>query len=786
MKWITFFSAISYSLLLQPAGAQQDKPLFAEKSLESGIYAAHKQRASYLRGLPDTVGPGACIININNDLWPDLLVLTGSGSTRHYGRKNWWQSATGNKLYLNLRDKDFAEIGKQAGVDASVNGQGCAVGDLDNDGDEDLLVTTTGQDLLYRNNGDNSYSVITDSPVTARNEWTTGATLVDINGDRRLDIYVAGFIQYEQDKKVFESSSGFEAGTGASFLPGKYDAVPSRLYLNEGGFRFRDITQEAGVLNDSGRTLGVYWHDVDNNGLMDLIELNGYDSEGKVWINRGDAFFEAAPAFQALLESSAVSSMTLADVTGDARADALFAGQRGQPLSIRQHIDDDLSWDDAGLARDSMPRASRGMLLRDFDNDGQVDLFLANGAFLPHMDAPAAPQGEPDTLYMATPDNGFRRAREPALSLNKSSRSALSADFDSDGHLDLYVSANNSLGQLFRNRSRSGHWLAVVARDPEAHRQPYKVTVEAGDRRMIRYAGERNGYLGMSSERLHVGLGEYDAPVSVTVQWQDGFHREFSGLAPDSLYILSPQGKPCRARGAVRAHLAECASEFGFGMPELPGAATLPQITQALLFQREALLEATSGGGDQSGEINPVAAEIEREHDETVFWLQQALETSKGICDVSRTAMALFDEEEAALQNKYMLVSSLVAALEQTSGPERRCVIKALAHSERYRANAAVVEFIDAADSRTGEAAIIALGRLRQTSSLPHLRHVILNGEAGAVAQAVVSAERIRSGYGLKAFRERLTGLPADQGREFRTALDKARKTRPIVKEKQN
>lgn len=785
LRWLR--ASVIMAASAHGAGAYATSPLFTEAALEKGLLPVHTQRAETLRGIPDTLGPGACVLDINNDLWPDLLVLGGTGSTRHFGKPNWWATKGRNQLYLNRHGVFFEDIADTAGLTDMVNGQGCTSGDLNNDGFADLLITTTGTDLLYRNNGDNTFTLVADTTVTQRNEWTSGVLFVDINNDRLLDIYVGGFVKYQQDKNIFEAGTGFQGAVSASFSPEHYDAVVSRLYLNRGNFQFDDITVSSGIENRSGRTLGVYWHDLNQDNLPDLIELNSFASDSKAWINQGDNTFVAEAARQALFENNAVNALGLADLNHDGVADATFSGQAAQPAILKRNLKEDISWYHHPLAVATVGTTSWGLSLQDFDNDGLRDLFLANGLLMPHSDAPASTQGQPDQLFLAS-QHGFQPASAaPDARFPKASRAVVSADFNNDGALDLYVSANNGFGQFFLNRSAPRHWIQVIARDITDFYRPLSVSVTTQDKIWHAFAGEPHTHLGKSEERFHFGLGEYRGDVTVTVTWQDGRQQTFPNLQPDGVYLVSPSQVICRARGVVRTDQARCVTDYGIAASTPPPHPVLPELHRALLAWKTALLASPLSDLPSLAE-NPLPKGLSREtlllaseHDESLYWLMHALAGTNDPCMLTPHFIALFDEEEASIQNKYLSLPALIHALARTSASGKECLIEALGHSERYRANSAVLSQLEDDAESVRLAAVVALGRLRQTDSLPALQRVISEAGPTLAAQAMLSAEQINKEAGMVAWKNRLRTLPANQQQRFRQALAAAMKKRPLI-----
>ena len=235
-----------------------DEPsLFRDATWEWGLIAQHQQRRDHLTGLSDTLGAGACVLDINNDGWMDVLLVGGSGQRREHGAANWWQTPRGHRLFQNNSGRGFIDITQGSGLVPSW-GMGCATGDLDGDGDEDVVITGFNGAQLYENTGAGKFQIVSGSGLDGGG-WASSATIADFNQDGRLDIYINAYLDYQRGARTFEALSGFKSLTPADFNPRLYDPLPNRMLINQGGLRFEDRAEAWGVGNPEGRSLQSIW-----------------------------------------------------------------------------------------------------------------------------------------------------------------------------------------------------------------------------------------------------------------------------------------------------------------------------------------------------------------------------------------------------------------------------------------------------------------------------------------------------------------------------------------------
>lgn len=750
---------------------------FSDQSLETGLLGAHVQRARYLRGLPDALGAGVCIGDVNNDFWPDILVLSGSGSTRHYGRWDWWSQAVANAVYVNRRGESFDRIELQEPDTERINAQGCAIGDLDGDGHEDVVISAIESNQIWRNRGDGTFELVQAILDSARPFWTTGVTLVDVNRDGLLDLYMGGFIEYAQNAKLYEDSAGFRRARSSSFEPRKFDAVSSRLYLNRGGFEWQDITASAGVENRSGRTYQTLAIDLDGDHWPDLVEINVGSGGNRIYINEQGSGFRPGEEYQSLFDEGDIHALSVVDWNGNEIPDLVFVAGAGHSLGVRVDFHTDRTWMDPHFGKQTLGQSSLAIGSGDFDNDGKVDLYLGNGYLVPHMDAPGMPLGQGDRIYYRRGNGWIEQSDNTVGSMPKSTRAAVTLDYNNDGMLDLYVAHNNALGHLLARRGENDReWLQVVPIDQWGHRgRVVRVTLRASGHSQSFFGNGRRQRLGQNSNRFHFGLEDIEGPIEVEMLWPGGERTILKNPARNHVHVVSESGDQCSFKRPEQTP-DQCARQFGFRNEwEISTSAT--DVTERLHTMRRAVL----GGPSESLSDESAFSILEgRESDESIYWLIDNLDRGRHLCRTANTLAAYYQEEEAAVRARFMAVNHLARALSDASDKEIVCLLEALGKSERFRAFEPIVNELDDVNILVRRAAVRALGDLRQQGALPTVRRLVMEAPIGIAAEAAISLEQIAPGEGAGMVMQRLHSMESRVAKRFRQILIRKNRQRPV------
>src|SRR5437867_3063010 len=361
--------------------AESHRPLFEEiLAAQSGITWVHENARSEKRYLPETLGPGCAFFDYDNDGWMDIYLV-------NYGPCDFFKPgrALRSALYRNKGDGAFTDVTAKAGVAGNIFGMGAIVGDYDNDGFPDLLVTAYGgRPVLYHNNGDGTFTDRSSGSGIVTNSWTTSGVWFDYDNDGRLDVFLCSFVEYGLDRHIFCGDN--KLGRAYYCIPRVFNPTPSYLFHNEGNGTFADASNSSGIAKSLGKALGVVATDINNDGLMDLFVAND-TVQNFLFMNRGSGRFEEIGLMSEVGYSEdgrARSGMGVdsADFDGDGWPDLFVANVDQEKFALYRNNRDETFRDlaiPAGIGQATLLLSGWGLKFFDFDNDGQLDLLLANG-----------------------------------------------------------------------------------------------------------------------------------------------------------------------------------------------------------------------------------------------------------------------------------------------------------------------------------------------------------------------------------------------------------------------
>jgi hypothetical protein len=542
-----------------PPAAKKDLFELVPSSV-SGITWKHSNGRSPQYYLPETTGAGCAFIDYDNDGWLDIY-LVNSGTCDFFDSK----FPLRNALYKNNRDGTFTDVTSKAGVPGGGYGMGAAVGDYDNDGFPDLYVTQYGASILYHNNGDGTFTDVTQKAGVAAPGWASSAVWFDYDNDGLLDLFVCRFVDFNKEKNKFCGNSA----TGERYycIPRIYDPMPSRLFHNNGDGTFVDVSKESGVADYLGKAWGVVACDINNDGRMDLFVANDTVANFLLLNQPNGKFVDVGPeagvAYSA--EGSARSGMGVdaADYDGDGWID-LFLSNVDREMYSLYHNNGDTTFEDealvTGIGETTRLMSGWGLKFFDFDNDGNMDLFLANG----HPDDKV--ETHDNDVQYSEPMLLFRNTvGKPRQSLENVSgqggqvftqrfaaRGLAIGDFDNNGAVDVLVAVNNDAPLLLRNTAASGnHWLGVRLIGKKCNRDAVgaKVTWQAGDLRRHIFKVGGGSYLSSHDPRLVLGIGSRTKVDWVEVKWPapSGLVERFMSVPPDRyVNLVEGTGTPLR------------------------------------------------------------------------------------------------------------------------------------------------------------------------------------------------------------------------------------------------
>ncbi|MDX2030600.1 MAG: CRTAC1 family protein [Blastocatellia bacterium] len=495
--------------------------------------------------MPEIMGAGCALFDYDRDGDLDLFLVQGTlldekkkiADTGDALPRDW---KPGHRLYRNelipsgkLRLTDVSE---RAGVNAVGFGMGAAVGDIDNDGDLDLFVSGVGSDLLYRNNGNGTFTDIAREAGVDDPRWSTSAAFLDYDRDGDLDLYVANYVDFtvRGNKRCTAPTGELDYCTPAAYRP-----QPDRLFRNEGNGRFTDVTRAAGIAAVAGPGLGVTCADFNGDGWLDIYVAND-GAANLLWINqKNGAFAEngllAGVAFAMNGMARAGMGTTAGDFDNDGDQDLLVTNlsREGSTL-FRNNGRGDFHDESDGLniTRYSFLSTGFGVGWFDYDNDGWLDLFAANGAvtIIAGLKGSPYPFHQANQLFHNEGEGArFREikpAEDPTLQLSEVSRGAAFGDVDNDGDVDLLVSNNRGPARLLLNETGARrHWLAVRLQGVKDNRDGIGALISLkrrGQRTLWRQTPSGGSYLSAGDTRVSFGLGSSTSIESLAVRWPNG------------------------------------------------------------------------------------------------------------------------------------------------------------------------------------------------------------------------------------------------------------------------
>jgi hypothetical protein len=495
--------------------------------------------------MPDSMGPGCALLDFDGDGRLDLYVVAGF-RTRD-GRTSDERGA--DRLYRQRSDGRFEDVTHAAGVGDPGYGMGVAAGDIDNDGDVDLYVTSYGLDRLYRNEGDGTFVDVTERSGIHNPAWAASAGFFDHDADGFLDLFVTNYLA------LGASETGADAAGRPEYpSPFRLRGVPDVLYHNDGDGTFTDASAAAGIASTRGKGLGVTFLDLDADGRLDVYVANDGESN-HAWIQDASGRFTDEAFFMGLAVNAlglpeAGMGVAAGDVDGDGCTDLLVTHLAQESNTLYRCLEPGLFEDattTSGLGPPSVDFTGFGTVLRDFDLDGDLDLVVANGRVLRHIPYPGAsldahwtPYAEPNRLFL----NDGKGRFEAAAPLGRDfcadvevSRGLAAGDIDTDGDIDVVVTNGNGTVRVYRNdMERSGSWFAVRALDPSLGRDALGALVTvtaAGGREWRRRVSSAESYLSSSEPVAHFGLGGVGEVAAIEVTWPDGLHERFVGGPAD-------------------------------------------------------------------------------------------------------------------------------------------------------------------------------------------------------------------------------------------------------------
>jgi enediyne biosynthesis protein E4 len=531
------------AVILHAQGPRPPSIQFTDVTVASGIKFVHFKGNDGISINREEFGPGVCVTDFDGDGWQDIYFVNGRDL---YNRG----ISVRNALYRNNGDGTFTDVTEKAGVLGTGYGMGCVWGDYDNDGFDDLFVTQYGRNVLYHNNRNGTFSDVTDKAGLAGTESGTfhsGATFFDYDRDGRLDLYVGSYVSLG-NKRYCKLGNVL-----SSCAPSEYRGSPDALYHNNGDGTFTNVTVKSRIYQPEGKNLSVGAADYDNDGWPDLFVAND-GLNAYLYHNEHDATFKEIGLATGMAVTSrgltmAAMCISLGDYDNDGWLD-LYISDFQRSSDHLWHNDgkgffDEVS-DQAGITRATRDVLSFGGGFFDYDNDGWLDLFIANGHVYPEVEqaTPEIHYKQINSLFHNEANGQFVETTKLAgngFPTPRVGRGVGFVDFDNDGFPDVVVANNGDPPLLLRNSGGSGnHFLNLKLVGTKANRDAVgaRIRIVAGGVSQIREIAGGGSYLSQSDLRANFGLGKSTGAESLEITWPSGQRQLFRNIAADKFYLI--------------------------------------------------------------------------------------------------------------------------------------------------------------------------------------------------------------------------------------------------------
>ena len=541
MRWVAAVCAV---LCVTVVIAATTSVVFVDVTDEAGLRFRHITGAFGQKYMPETLGAGGIWLDVDDDGWQDIVLVN---STTWPGQGT---SDTHAMLYRNNGDGTFDDISSGSGLDVPLYGFGGAAGDFDNDGQTDLYITALGPNRLLRGQGDGTFVDVTEASGTGDPGFSTSAVWFDYDNDGYLDIFVANYVEWTPEIDLYCTLDG---ETKSYCTPESYQGQSSTLFHNLGNGTFEDVSVSAGVSNPSAKALSASMFDVNSDGWMDLFVTND-TQPNQLFQNQGDGTFNdiavvAGVAFSEAGIARAGMGVDAADYDGSGHPSLIIGNFSNEMMALYHNEGNGLFIDEAprsALGRGTLLTLTFGCFFFDYDLDGWLDVFAANG----HV-ADDVEQVQSRVTYAQRPqlfhNDGRGRFEEivdeagDALQQPMVARGAAYADYDNDGDLDILMTSNGGAPRLLRNDGgNTNNLLRVKTVGTESNRDGIGARVEVTVAGQSRWQMVKTGssYASQSEVPLTFGLGNETSVERLRVSWPSGQVDEVTGLAANEFLVI--------------------------------------------------------------------------------------------------------------------------------------------------------------------------------------------------------------------------------------------------------
>ncbi|MCG9128225.1 CRTAC1 family protein [Candidatus Poribacteria bacterium] len=537
---------ILYFFCFQFCNISSAEHIFIDVTETSGITFEHTDGRSGLRLFNEFLGSGGGFFDYDNDGDLDIYLINGAIQTDNPPEKPH------NVLYRNEGNGTFTDTTEVAGVGSTAYGTGATVGDYDNDGDLDLFVTNFGDDQLYRNNGDGTFTDITGQIGVGNPHWGTSCAFADVDNDGYLDLYIANYAIYDPKNDRQCNERGVHVYCG----PHAYPAIHDTLLRNNKDGTYSDISissRPQGLAPMHG--LGVTFGDYDNDGDMDLYVANDQDPNYLFQNNGKGVFLEIAlisgVCYNDMGKEEAGMGTDFGDYNNDGQLDLTVSNYQTETNTLYNNLDRDFFSDEtipSGIAEVTHGYLGWGIKFFDYDNDGFQDIFVANGHLMDNISRLEKHVSYPqkNLLFRNLGDNTFEKVKTQAdgLSLKKISRGTAIGDYDNDGDLDILITNCNQKPDLLQNViGNQKNWIQIQLEGKESNRSGIgaKIKVITGTHVQYREVQSGGSYLSFHDLRSHFGVGKAEQIDVIEIRWPSG-HIDTNTNLPVNQRFLAVEG----------------------------------------------------------------------------------------------------------------------------------------------------------------------------------------------------------------------------------------------------
>ncbi len=500
---------------IPPAG----EDFFLDVTHSSGIDFRHSIGDDHLTNIIESVGGGAAFFDYDQDGFLDLYMANGNYHNRLSDSEYKPEKVYTNQLFRNKGDGTFEDVTSIAKVGHTGYGMGVTIGDYNNDGYPDIYVSNHGPNVLYKNNGNGTFTDVSTKAGVAGDDTSVGAVWVDYDNDGLLDLFVGNYLSFDPDYKFYYAPDGFPG-------PLAFDGAADRLYRNLGNDRFEDVTEAMGVYDPNGRAMGVGAVDFDDDGFMDIYVANDhmvnymYRNEGGKFFR--DVGIQTGTAFNQSGEGTISMAVDFCDYNNNGLLDIWVSDDAFCSLykNIGNAVFTEVSYR-SGIAARAAQHVGWSSFFIDYNNDGYKDIFKVNGE-LKHLygqeDQLFENNGD-ETFTEVSTERGAYFHEELV------GRGACYGDFDNDGDMDIYIVNLNDYGVLLRNdHGNKNNWVMFQLVGTVSNRDAIgaKISITANGKQQMDFRKGATGYLSQSDHRVHFGLGDSKVIEKVEVRWPSG------------------------------------------------------------------------------------------------------------------------------------------------------------------------------------------------------------------------------------------------------------------------